>query len=139
LRECPPNPMINEGGMFGCFDITATPGFFSELRYVIRPESLMTNSAFRRRFNAIPNLRATVRLDRVFDHPFIIINEKSRRPEGFRVHLFHFFQLNSRGNRVRRAAVEPVLMINGWAIGPEIDPRWQSADQFGRRTVEEIA
>ena len=114
--------------MFGCFGITAPARFYPELRYVIRPLSLMTDAAFRHRFNAIPNLRAAVRLDRAFEHPFIIINEKSRRPEDLRVHLFHFFKLNSRGDRVRRTAVEPVLMVNRWAIGSEIDARWQSAE-----------
>ena len=91
--------------MFGCFDITATPGFFPKLGHVIGPESLMTNAAFRYRFDAISNLRATVRLDRAFDHPFIIVNEKSRRPQDLGMLLFHLFKLNSRGDGIRRAAV----------------------------------
>ena len=30
-------------------------------------------------------------------------------------------------------------MVNGWAIASEIDARWQSAEEFGGRSVEEIA
>lgn len=99
----------------------------------------MTHPLFRDRFKAVADLRATIGIDRVLERPLIIIDEKARRSEGLRMFLLHLVELNGRGDRVSRAAVEMALIVNGRAMGSEIDSGRQRADDFEVRLTDEIA
>ena len=121
LRQRPPNPAVHNRGMLARFYVTVSARLLPKFSLPVRPYAFVANPVARHRLDAVSDLRPAVGADRALNCPFIVVNEKTRRPECFRMRLLELIELDRGGDGVRRAAVYSALLINRRAIGSQID------------------
>lgn len=108
----------------------------AELLHVVRPFVLRTDPEPADRFQTIADHRPAVTVDGALHVSLVVVDEQPRRQEILEM-LGHLLELVRRGDRVGRAAAQPTLVVDGWALGAQVR-RGRQVRQYRRRRGERV-
>ena len=114
-------------------------GLVGELGDVVGPVRVLRRRAlFVDRLDSVSDLCTGVRADGPLDDPLVVVDEQPGRGERLLL-LPHLVELERGSDRVRRAAAQVALVVDRWALLPEIDLRREGGRDLRRRAVQEIS
>jgi len=87
----------------------------------------------RHALDAVTEHRAGVLVDRPLDDALVVVDEQARGREDVRLRLLRLVELQRPGDRLRGAAAQLPLIVDGRACGAEIRARRQRPERRWRR------
>src|SRR6266511_2129532 len=110
-----------------------------ELRERIGPQPFVRRALMRDRLDPVADHRAGILVDRPLDDALVVVDEEARRLKDVDELLFHLVELESRCDRIRRAAAEASLVVDGRTGVAQIDRAGKRPEVPERRFEHPIA
>ncbi len=138
LREGSRNALVTERLVLGGDGVRPGRGFDGEFAGVVGPVGFGADALLGHGFDPVADLGAGVRGDGVFGGSFVVVDEEAGGNEVGEA-LFEAVEFDGGANGIGGAGAEVALVVNGGALGAEVDLGGQGSQVFDACGEEMIA